>query len=126
MGRALMVYDGICSPRVAYPDLHLMRSPWTRARGLIGKRKVNFQSAYLFDRCRTVHTCFMRIPIDVISCDKDMRVLHVDTVDPWRLSTEATKGTRMIIEAAAGSASEMGIRLGCTLSVARFETPDQL
>lgn len=125
MARALMVHDGICPPRVAYPDLHLMRAPWTRALGLLGKRKISVRSAWLFNRCGAVHTCGMRMPIDVILCDKDMRVLRVDHVDPWRPSTERARGGRMVVEAAAGSASEVGIWPGCVLSIASLEDPDQ-
>lgn len=118
MARALMVYDGICAPRVAYPDLRMMRAPWTRALGLIGRRSIDPRCAYLFDRCPSVHTCFMRVPIDVIACDRDMCVLHVETMRPWRLSSKRVHGTRTIIEAAAGSAAELGIKPECILSVA--------
>lgn len=117
MGRSLMVYDGICSPRVAYPDLRLMRAPWTRALGLIGKSKIDKSRAYLFDHCRSVHSCFMGISIDVIACDRDMCVLFVETMRPWRLSSTRIRGTRTIIEASAGSAAELGIKPGCILSV---------
>lgn len=112
-----MVRDGICAPRVAYPDLHLMRAPWTRALGLIGRHGIDPRCAYLFDRCPSVHTCFMRVPIDVIACDRDMRVLRVVTMHPWRLASKRIPGTRAIIEAAAGSAEELGIKPGCVLSV---------
>ena len=117
MGRSLMVYDGICSPRVSYPDLRLMRAPWTRALGLIGKRCIDKRRAYLFGHCRSVHTCFMHVPIDVIACDRDMCVLHVETMHPWRLSSTRVRETRTIIEAAAGSAAELGIKPGCILSI---------
>ena len=118
MGRSLLVYDGICAPRVAYPDLRVMRTPWTRAFGLIGKHHIDARRAYLFDHCPSVHTCFMRVPIDVISCDKDMLVLHVETMRPWRPSSTRVRKTSLIIEAAQGSASELGIAPGCVLSLA--------
>lgn len=117
MGLSLMVYDGICAPRVAYPNLKRMRAPWTRALGLIGKRRIDPRCAYLFDRCPSVHTCFMRVPIDVILCDRDMRVLRVETMQPWRMSSKRMRGARTIIEAASGSASELGIAPGCILSI---------
>lgn len=117
MARALIVHDGIRSLRVAYPDLRLMRAPWTRALGLIGKSQIDKTRAYLFDHCRSVHTCFMNIPIDVIACDRDMRVLHVETMRPWRLSSTRIRGTRTIIEASAGSTAELGIKFGSILSI---------
>lgn len=117
MGCSLIVYDGICAPRVAYQSLKRMRAPWTRTLGLIGKRRIDPRCAYLFDHCPSVHTCFMRVSIDVILCDRDMRVLHVETMQPWRISSKRTSGTRAIIEAAAGSAAELGVGPGCILSI---------
>lgn len=114
---ALMVSDGVSAIRVAYPDLRRMRAPWTRAFGLISKKHVDPRCAYLFDHCPSVHTCFMLTPIDVIACDRDMRVLHVETMHPWRATSKRVHGTRTIIEAAAGSAAELGIKQGCILSV---------
>jgi uncharacterized membrane protein (UPF0127 family) len=59
----------------------------------------------------------MHVPIDVIACDRDMCVLHVETMHPWRLSSTRVRETRTIIEAAAGSAAELGIKPGCILSI---------
>lgn len=115
---ALMVSDGLSATRVAYSNLRRMRAPWTRALGLIGKRHVDPRCAYLFGHCTSVHTCFMRVPIDVIACDRDMCVLHVETMRPWRLTSKRVHGTRTIIEAAAGTAAELGIKPGCILYVA--------
>lgn len=115
---ALMVSDGLSATRVAYSNLRRMRTPWTRALGLIGKKYVDPRCAYLFNHCPSVHTCFMRVPIDVIACDRDMCVLHVETMHPWRLSSKKAHGSCTIIEAAAGSAAELGIKPGCLLSVA--------
>lgn len=115
---ALMVSDGLSATRVAYPALRRMRAPWTRALGLIGRRRIDPRCAYLFEHCPSVHTCFMRVPIDVIACDRDMCVLRVETMHPWRLSSKKTHGSCTTIEAAAGSAAELGIKPGCILLVA--------
>ncbi|WP_425430958.1 DUF192 domain-containing protein [Eggerthella timonensis] len=94
-----------------------MRAPWTRALGLIGKKYVDPRCAYLFNHCPSVHTCFMSLPIDVIVCDRDMRVLHVETMRPWCLSSTRIRESHAIIEAAADSAAELGIKPGCVLLV---------
>ena len=114
---ALMVSDGLSATRVAYPNLQRMSAPWTRALGLIGKRRIDPRCAYLFGHCTSVHTCFMRVPIDVIACDRDMCVLHVETMRPWRLSSTRIRESHTIIEAAAGSAAELGVKQGCVLLV---------
>lgn len=115
MGGTLEVCDGIAARRIAYPELKAMRAPWTRAIGLIGRKRIDSRRAYLFKHCPSVHTCFMSVPIDVIMCDKHMTVLRVETMPPWHLRSSKTPGTRAIIEAAAGSAEELGITPGCSL-----------
>lgn len=117
MTAALMISDGICAPRIAYPSLRRMRAPWTRMVGLIGKRRIDPQRAYLFDYCSAVHTCFMSVSIDVIVCDRDLCVLHVETMRPWRMSSKRLRKARAVIEAAAGSAAELGIKPGCVLLI---------
>lgn len=112
---ALEVCDGIAARRIAYPEVKAMRAPWTRAIGLIGRKRIDSRRAYLFKHCPSVHTCFMCVPIDVILCDKHMTVLHVETMHPWRTSSKRLKGVYAIIEATAGSAEELGITPGCSL-----------
>lgn len=114
---ALEVCDGIASRRIAYPEVKAMRAPWTRAIGLIGRKRIDRRRAYMFKHCSSVHTCFMSVPIDVILCDKYMTVLHVETMHPWRTSSKKLRGVRTIIEAAAGSAEELGITPRCSLYV---------
>ena len=112
---ALEVCDGIAARRIAYPEVKAMRAPWTRAVGLIGRKRIDSRRAYLFKHCPSVHTCFMSVPIDVILCDKHMTVLYIDTMRPWRTSSKRLRGVCTIIEAAAGSAEELGIIPGCSL-----------
>lgn len=94
---------------VVYRHVKIMRAVWTRAIGLIGKKHVDFQCAYLFPLCPSVHTKLMSIPIDVIVCDKHLRVLAVETMQPWQASSPKINGAHTIIEAAAGSAAAAGV-----------------
>lgn len=114
---ALEISDGIATKRVVYPEVKRMRAPWTRAIELIGKKRVDARRAYLFDHCSSVHTCFMSVPIDVISCDKHMHVINIETMPPWRMSSTKLKGVRMVVEATAGSTEELDIIPGCSLRV---------
>lgn len=114
MTRALGVFES-GGVRVAYPELRLMRTPWMRAIGLIGRSTINPQRAYLFAHCPSVHTFFMRSAIDVIICDKHLNVLAAETLYPWRVSSQKIKGARIIIEVAKGSALRSGITQGTSL-----------
>ena len=113
---AALAADG----RIVYRQLHRMRAPWTRAVGLIGRKHIDGRCAYLFAHCASVHTCFMSVPIDVIICDRHLRVLHVETMRPWRASSPRIKGARCIVEAAAGTAAA-GIAVGSQLTILKEE-----
>jgi uncharacterized membrane protein (UPF0127 family) len=54
----------------------------------------------------------MRFPIDVVFCDRDLRVVKVvRALRPWR--TTGARGARVTIELAAGAAA--GIQPGAQL-----------
>jgi uncharacterized protein len=61
-------------------------------------RKKSFEGYLLFERCRMIHTCWMRFPIDVIALDKKGQVLgSFSHLKPWRIYC-APRGTVSIIE----------------------------
>jgi uncharacterized membrane protein (UPF0127 family) len=54
--------------------------------------------------CRSVHTCGMRFPLDLLWLGADGRVLRVDRgVPPWRV--RCCRGARAVVEARAGAAA---------------------
>ncbi len=63
-----------------------------------------------------VHTFGMRYPIDVVHLDPRGRVLEIRTLIPNRLGPRA-RGTRSVLELAAGEASRMGVEQGIRLMV---------
>jgi uncharacterized protein len=80
-----------------------------RSRGLLGK--TSFEGAMVLPRTRSVHTFGMRFPVDVAVCDKDMVVVGVTTLRPWRMSLPR-RGGRSMIEAQAGAFERWGLRVG--------------
>ncbi len=58
---------------------------WQRARGMI-RRNFDVFDAMVFDRCNSIHTCFMSMPLDVIFVGRDLKILKtVKNLMPWRL-----------------------------------------
>jgi uncharacterized membrane protein (UPF0127 family) len=54
---------------------------------------------------------FMRFPIDVLFCDRDLRVLSVaPEVPKWRMRGQ--RGAKVAIELAAGQAAQRGVTSG--------------
>jgi uncharacterized membrane protein (UPF0127 family) len=58
----------------------------------------------------------MRIPIDVVWCADDGRVLRIATIAPWRVSRPVLKA-RFVIEAAAGATDRWRLRVGDSVEV---------
>jgi len=74
-------------------------------RGLIGET-LKPDEALIIHGCRQVHTAVLRHPIDVAFCDDTQRhrprVVHVETLPPWRVS-RYVPGASLVIEMRAGS-----------------------
>ncbi len=61
---------------------------WQRAKGLLGKASLAKNSTLWILRCNSIHTFFMKFPIDVVFVDKNLRVCTVMTnIKPWRLAS---------------------------------------
>jgi uncharacterized protein len=82
----------------------------TRLRGLLGRRELPPDEGLLINPCSSVHTWFMRFPIDVVFLDRDLRVVRVAAdVRPFRLRWG--RGARQVLELAAGEAAKRRIRV---------------
>jgi len=87
-----------------------------RMRGLIGSREGEF--AFVLPKCRWVHSVGMRYPIDVGYLDADSRLVHVQRLQPMRMSMPVP-AARTVIEARAGSFARWGLQLGDVVNVRR-------
>ena len=91
-------------------EVRLAVTTWARLRGLLGREP----SPLLLAPARSVHTCFMRAPIDVVFLDAELRVLRVVRgLGPWRVA--AARGARAVLELPAGRAE--GLRVGARLGL---------
>ena len=74
-----------------------------RARGLLGREALAAGEGLLFKHCSSLHTFFMRFPIDIVYADKDGRVLKIATaVPPFRMCM-APRRSFYALELPAGS-----------------------
>ena len=91
------------------------RTPWSRLVGLLGHALLPQGEGLLIVPCSSVHTFFMRFPIDVAFLDREGRVVKVFiSVPPFRLLL-GCPGARMALELPSG-----------TLISTRAEPGDQL
>jgi uncharacterized protein len=94
----------------------LAASPFMRMRGLLGRRGLAEGEGLLLRPAGSIHTLFMRFPIDVVFLDADRRVLKVAAgVRPWRAA--AAKRSREVLELAAGEAARVGLAAGDVLQL---------
>jgi uncharacterized protein len=101
---ALVDGDG----RIVCRDCTVADSIFTRAKGLLGRSGLGPDEGLLLQPANSVHTAFMRFPIDVVFLDRDLKVLDVaEAVPPWRI--KARRGSRAVLELAAGQAARQGI-----------------
>jgi uncharacterized protein len=87
-----------------------------RMRGLLGKRDLPSDEGVLLRPAGSVHTFFMRFPIDIVFLDRDGRVLRIaESVRPWR--TAAARGAKAVLELRAGECGRRRLLTGDVLEV---------
>jgi uncharacterized protein len=97
----------VCRARVA-------TSFASRFRGLMGVAELPAGSGLLLPRTRSVHTHFMRFPIDVVFLDHERRVVAIRrSLKPWRFAS--AKGARSVLELAPGECERLGLAEGDAL-----------
>ena len=86
-----------------------------RRRGVLGREPLSPDEAFVIDRAPQVHTFGVPYALDVIFCDKDWNVMHVETLIPQRKSARV-RGSQCCVEILGGRADACGIAPGITLS----------
>jgi uncharacterized membrane protein (UPF0127 family) len=91
-------------------------SPLTRMRGLLGRSNLPHGEGIFLRPASSVHTAFMRFPIDVVFVDRDLVVLKVvPSLPAWR--TSGCRGAKATFELAAGEAERRGVTTGTRLEL---------
>ncbi len=90
-----------------------------RARGLLGRRELPGGEGLLLRPASSIHTLFMRFPIDVVFLDRELAVRKViPRVRPGRLAFGLR--SHAVLELPAGECERRGIALGDRLVVSRL------
>ena len=96
---------------VVCPRCRVAKDPWTRMRGLLGRRQLDDGEGILLRPASSVHTWFMQFPIDVVFLDRELSVLRVvPQLRPWRAA--ARRGAASVLELAAGECAARGVGVG--------------
>jgi uncharacterized membrane protein (UPF0127 family)/CheY-like chemotaxis protein len=82
-----------------------------RMRGLLFRRSVKSEEGVVLRPSFSIHTAFIRFPIDVVFLDQDLRVLRIAAcVRPFR--TASCRGSREAVELRAGECERRGLVVG--------------
>lgn len=82
-----------------------------RMRGLLGRKYLRRGEGMVLRPGWSIHTAFMRFPIDAVFLDADQVVIKVEhEVGPWR--TVSCRGAREVVELAAGECRRRGLEVG--------------
>ena len=82
-----------------------------RMRGLLGRKYLRQGEGMVLRPGWSIHTAFMRFPIDAVFLDADQVVIRIEhEVGPWR--TVSCRGAREVVEVAAGECQRRGLEVG--------------
>ena len=94
----------------------LADNPILRMRGLLGRAGLPAGEGMLITPAPSIHTAFMRFPIDVLFLDRELRVIKiVEQLGPWRVASKAS--ARAVLELRAGESARCGVKVGDLLEL---------
>lgn len=92
-------------------------NPWARGWGLLGRKGLPAGQGLWIRPCRSVHTFFMRFPIDLVYLSREGTVTKTcSRLRPFRFSMGG-RGTHSVLELPAGSLASVGLEVGDRLVV---------
>jgi uncharacterized protein len=90
--------------------------PLARMRGLMWRRGLPAGEGLLLRPAPSIHTAFMRFPIDAVFLDRSLQVLAVvERLRPWRAASK--RSARAVLELPAGEAARRGVCVGDRLEL---------
>ncbi len=90
---------------------------WTRLRGLLGRRSLLAGEGLMIVPCKSIHTCFMQFPIDILYVNKQHVVIDIDhAIPPWRFGRYHA-AAHFVVELPAGTAIATLTQIGDQLRI---------
>jgi hypothetical protein len=102
--------------RLLLDRLRFARRARTRMRGLLGRRELEPGEGLAF-REKSIHMFFMRMSLDIVFCDAQLKIVRVvGELPPWRIA--ACRRARYVLEIGPGEAARLGLQVGMVLRAA--------
>ena len=101
----------VCNNKVIFNDIVVADTFISRLVGLLNKKHLSMGEGLLLTNCSSIHCFFMKITIDVVYLSKDMEVIYIETVKPWRIVKIVKKTHVLELAEGAGDKISVGDRL---------------
>lgn len=102
-------------------NLFLADSIWSRTKGLMGKKDLAEEEGLLLVPCNSVHSMFMRFPIDLLFLDRELNIIRIiEKFKPWR-ATPMFRDCRQVVELKAGVALKKGVSVRDELEIIKSD-----
>ena len=102
--------------RLLWNRIAIADNPFTRLKGLMGRRALPEGEGLLITPCNQVHTFHMRFDLDILFLTKEMRVAQIVTLCPGKVGPRIREAA-CILEVAAGSAKRLNVVPGDTITI---------
>lgn len=97
--------------RILCDAVTVVDGTFRRMRGLLGHRTLPIGKGVVLRPAWSIHTGFMRFPIDVVFIDAELTVLRIEErLPPFR--TASCRGAREVVELPAGECERRGLVAG--------------
>jgi len=97
--------------RIVCDSVTVADSAFRRLRGLLGRRALPAGEGIVLRPAWSIHTAFMRFPIDVVFINAEQVVMRVDqSMRPFK--TASCRGAREVVELAGGECGRRGLGPG--------------
>ncbi|NLH95766.1 MAG: DUF192 domain-containing protein [Clostridiaceae bacterium] len=112
-----MTVTNVTRKTVLAADCKTASTFFARLRGLQFRKRFPPGHGLLLVPCNSIHTFFMRFPIDAVFLDRENRVVHIcEGIKPWRVSG-MIRSARCVLELPAGTVSATGTARGDMLDI---------
>ncbi len=117
MKKVHIIMDG----KIIIQKCNIATDFFSRLRGLMFRKQLSESEAIFFPHCNSIHTFFMRFPIDAIFIDNKYRVQKIiESVKPWKVIFPQ-KNVFGVIETKSLTAKNAGIKTGKEIKFLEYE-----
>ncbi len=96
-----------------WPRARKAMDPWSRARGLLGRRQLSTDEALWLSPCGAVHMWGMAFALDLVWLDAEGRILELRPhLRPWRWAWPKAARVRDTLELRAGEILHRELQIG--------------